>query len=259
MRDARITAFVALTTIVFVGTIYSVLFQTYLDTSNASNLPHHLSETHYFANKKNWLNVYFIKQAWGWTSAAFFALWLTSPPNARTPKRLFKWLTATVVWLAFTGWFFGPGLFERLTIASGGECMLLFPDGDVVVVPNEHCHASSVLSPATHPDLFSQTLQANSQWSAVPKLRRGHDVSGHIFLITMSILFLSDQLRPSLRWVTTPGPRAQLHQAAVWINMGLIVMWLFACATTTVYFHSPLEKLSGYREQLSYLVKYVLC
>ena len=70
-----------LSAIVVFGTAYSVLFGTYLDTSNPllTHLPHPLSDTHYFASKKNFLNVYFIKKAWGWTSAVFLFSWFTTP------------------------------------------------------------------------------------------------------------------------------------------------------------------------------------
>ena len=72
---------IALSTIVLFGTAYSVVYSTYLDTSNPllTHLPHPLHKTHYFASKKNLLNVLFIKKLWGWTSAAFLALYFTSP------------------------------------------------------------------------------------------------------------------------------------------------------------------------------------
>ena len=31
-------------------------------------------------------------------------------------------------------------------------------------------------------------------------------------------------------------------------TVGLVAIWLFALGTTSVYFHTPLEKLTGYRE-----------
>ena len=73
---------------------------------------------------------------------------------------------------------------------------------------------------------------------------RGHDVSGHIFLLTMSILFLTDQITHSLRhdalWTAA-------HNLAVTANTVLIGIWVFATYTTAVYFHTPFEKLTGFR------------
>ncbi|KAJ7091242.1 inositol phospholipid synthesis and fat-storage-inducing TM-domain-containing protein [Mycena epipterygia] len=239
-------AFLSVSSVVLIGTAYSVVYNTYLDTSNPllTHLPHPLSKTHRWASKGNPLNVYFIKKAWGWTSAAFLLAWSTGPPSTRTALRLARWLSATAVWLVFTAWFFGPALIERIVLASGGECVLSLPSGEALSLPAEYCHAHAAVSPATHPALFagSSNFVLPSEWHATPRLRRGHDVSGHIFLLTLSILLLAQQLAPSFaltRW-STP------HTVAVSANLALICVWLFASGTTSVYFHSPGEKITGY-------------
>ena len=249
MPDLRFILWLAISCIVFYGTTYSVLYNTYLDTSNPlfAHLSHPLGHTYYFAAKSNFLNVYFIKVAWGWTSAAFFLLWFTSPPDTRTGGRIAKWVMETGVWLAFTGWFFGPSLLERLVIASGGECLLSLPSGDPVLVPTEYCFSRSFLSPASHPELFQtpslQSFIPPIDWRAMPRLRRGHDVSGHIFLLTMSVLFLADQLR----YTRLSAQRSMWHTAAIVVNVALIGIWLLASWTTSLYYHIPFEKFTGYR------------
>ncbi|KAF7315536.1 hypothetical protein MIND_00068900 [Mycena indigotica] len=245
MSTATRLTFALVSTIVLVGTIYSVAYGTYLDTSNPllTHLPHPLSQTHRFASKGNPLNVYFIKKAWGWTSAAFILAWITGTPSTRSLRRLSRWLTATGTWLLFTAWFFGPGLLERVILVSGGECVVPLPDGQPLVLPAEYCHTRTTISPETHASFFtSQSLTLPTDWRATPRLRKGHDVSGHIFLLTLSVLLLAQQISPSFsltRW-STP------HTIAVYTNIGLILTWLFACGTTSVYFHSPGEKISGY-------------
>ncbi|KAF8633383.1 hypothetical protein AX17_004554 [Amanita inopinata Kibby_2008] len=258
MYDARRTALVAITAIVVLGTAYSVLYDSYLDTSNPllAQLPHPLGSTHYFASKQNPLNVYFIKKAWGWTSAAFFLSWFTSPSCVRTKERILQWILATATWLVFTGWFFGPPLFERVTVASGGQCLINLPTGEHVDVPFSLCYSKSTVTPATHPELFASPAFASlsshidaipSEWHVRPRLRNGHDISGHIFLLTMSILFLVDQLRASFY---TRRDRNHgwplLHYVATAANVVLIAIWLFASYTTSIYFHSPLEKITGF-------------
>ncbi|KAH9941006.1 inositol phospholipid synthesis and fat-storage-inducing TM-domain-containing protein [Amylocystis lapponica] len=248
MPDARHAALAAITSIVLFGTIYSVNHNTYLDTSNPllSHLPHPLHHSHYFASKANLLNVLFIKRAWGWTSAAFLFLFSTGPPLTRTKERVAQYLAATAIWLIFTTWFFGPPVLERLISSTGGECVLALPSGAVLTVPTDFCYAKTVLSPATHPALFATSLLLpDADWHARPRLRRGHDVSGHIFLLTLSALFLVDQLRPSFsphahpRW-------SPLHRRAVLATAAVLALLLFATYTTSVYFHTPVEKLSGY-------------
>lgn len=244
----RQAAFITLTLVLFLGTVYSVKNSTFLDTSNPllTHLPHPLHKSDYFASKSNILNVWFIKRAWGWTSFAFLFLWLTSPRRTQTLNRVFQWTLASLAWLAFTSWFFGPALIERLIALSGGECTVALPSGGAFVVPHEYCLTKVPLSPVTHPGLFAAPwVLPEAPWSAVPRLRRGHDVSGHVFLLTMSILFLADQLTPSLRAASWPH---RMHTWAVMATVGLVAIWLFALGTTSVYFHTPLEKLTGYCE-----------
>lgn len=245
--NTRHAAFITLSLVLFVGTVYSVKNNTYLDTSDPllTHLPHPLHKSDYFANKSNVLNVWFIKRAWGWTSFAFLFLWLTSPRRTQTLTRVFQWILASLAWLAFTSWFFGPALIERFILLSGGECTVALPSGAAFSVPAEYCLTKVRLSPVTHPLLFAAPLLLpETPWSTVPRLRRGHDVSGHMFLLTMSILFLADQLTPSLRALRW----TKMHTWAVSATVGLIAIWLFAIGTTSVYFHTPLEKLTGYRE-----------
>ncbi|KAG6335312.1 hypothetical protein ID866_3775 [Astraeus odoratus] len=245
--DVLQATFTALTLIIFLGTVYSVKNSTYLDTSNPflTHLPHHLHKSHYFATKSNFLNVLFIKRAWAWTSSAFLFLWVSSPRPQRSIRRLSKWALATAAWLVFTSWFFGPALLERVIAASGGECTITLPSGAAFPIPNEFCFTKSTISPFTHPGLFaSPLLLPEEHWTAIPRMRKGHDVSGHIFLLTMSALFLADQLTPSLRLPTSSWTTA--HKYALVYTSAIITIWLFAAYTTSMYFHTPLEKLTGY-------------
>lgn len=244
-RDQTVIAISLISAILLFGTLYSVVYNTYLDTSNPllTHLPHPLSTTHYFATKSNPINVYFIKKAWGWTTAAFFFSWFTSPPQIRSVHRIFKYLALLVIWLLFTSWFFGPAIFERVIVASGGQCIIALPSGDPVIVPNDFCYRKITLAPETNPTLFTSTFTLPPGWGAVPRLRKGHDVSGHVFLLTMSALFLFDQLRPSFR-VAHWSP---LHRWAIIANVVIIGICLFAIGTTAVYFHSPFEKFTGFR------------
>lgn len=104
------------------------------------------------------------------------------------------------MWLLFTGWFFGPSLFDRLTYSTGGECLVYLPSGALVTVPSELCYTRSTVSAATHPDLFAASLTPLADdWRQVPRLGRGHGVSGHMFLLTMSMLFLAEQVSHLIR------------------------------------------------------------
>lgn len=274
MPDLRTYALLTTGVVVSWATYLSVKNNSYLDTSNPllTALPHPLHATHYFASKKNILNVIFIKKAWGWTTAAFFTLFFLSTPKTIAPsssgntswtfRRLLQYALATACWLFFSSWFFGPPVLDRLIAASGGECVLHLPGphGAYIPIPAQYCTERIRISPSTHPELFPSPLLsaadllsksgAHAEWTGIPRLRRGHDVSGHIFLLTLSICFLADQLRQTWQ-AKGNGKRGEWWAVGVLVNVGMIGLWLFASWVTSVYFHSPFEKVTGYRACLS--------
>jgi hypothetical protein len=255
------------------GTIYSIINATYLDTSNPllTHLPHPAVEGSYFARKSNIFNQLFVKKAWGWTSAAFFALWLTSPTHLRKPGRVVEWAVATGIWSLFTMWFFGPSIFHRFAALTGAECAVILPPSpdatsNLVTVPVEFCQLGQPVSPITHPALFaadfvasrlSETHSLHPKWRTVPKLYNGHDISGHIFLLTMSIFFLAEQISLSLPLIypsldPIPGTirhrASPMHELTVKASIALLGIWFLMSLTTAMYFHTPFEKVTGFRE-----------
>lgn len=101
----------------------------------------------------------FAKQAWAWTTAAFFlhlfttrrifstlsAYFSSSPsspsktltnkgvssssskPYLPTIPRLTKYAVATSFWILLTIWLAGPGVTERVMVWTGGECSIQLP------------------------------------------------------------------------------------------------------------------------------------
>lgn len=249
---SRTTILTLISAAVIGGTLYSLITNTYLDTSDPllAHLLHPLHHQTIFAQKSNVFNTVFVKKAWGWTSFAFLIVWLTSPSEQRTSDEWLKWGAATWVWSSFVLWFFGPGLFHRVWIASGGECMIRLPDGHeptILQVPPEYCVSRTLISPQTHPGLFTSIVEANiaPTWKTSAKIYRGHDISGHIFLLTLSVLFLHDQLQPA--WKTLAFRRYNSSQYKVAVGFATLLMsfWLFMILMTSVYWHTPFEKLSG--------------
>jgi len=247
------------------GTIYSYRHGTFLDTSNPllAHLPHPHSHV-FFANKKNVLNQLFVKKAWGWTSLAFWVVWFSGGATADIPS-VKKWASTTLVWFTFAGWFFGPSLFHRIGMLSGMECVVTLPPGEangvqtLLTIPTQFCSTRTPISPETHPALFVHPPQSFSTAEAhfprmpawkgdlqglIPKFYRGHDVSGHTFLLTLSVLFLVDHLVRTRRFVQGNGGLSwTLSSAAAWALVGL---WMVMLGATAVYFHTWQEKLSGF-------------
>ena len=248
--DFRIAALVVTALTVAHGTYYSLQNSTYLDTSDPilTSQPHHLSTTHTFASKRSLLNVLFLKWSWAWTTLAFLLLLFTSSvKRQRTRQRLLQWAFASGAWFILTSWFFGPSLLARLTAASGGECGLHIGSA-FVPISQTYCSMRIPVSRATHPELFPAVFEGSEALSSdtlIPKLRRGHDVSGHVFLLTLSVLFLADQLRQT---------RTSAHRYAIAASGALLSLWLFSLWITGVYFHAPSEKISGFSASPPHLI-----
>jgi hypothetical protein len=252
MRSSVYLALAASVALIGLGTTYSIYYDTWLDTSDPTrtSLPHPLHGQHVFASKQNPLNTLYLKRLWFWTTAAFAALFQATHPRAQTYEALYQYIAETGVWLVFTSWFFGPALLERIILATGGECSVTLPSGYVVPLPVKYClpGAPRAVSPATHPSLFAASLVVPElSWHSQPRMRRGHDISGHIFLLTMSTLFLADQIAAFRRAAPAPA-RTTVQKAALGGALAVVAVNLFSMYVTSVYFHSASEKLSGFRK-----------
>ncbi|KAF8937528.1 inositol phospholipid synthesis and fat-storage-inducing TM-domain-containing protein [Dissophora ornata] len=241
----------------------------------------------YFSNKRNILNVLFVKNGWGWTSFVFLVYLavvfgkavvrqevqqqqqqqqqsgssidvqrpqeqphgdqalrtrtrstaatqrdgqepgtdLPAPgtrASSRVPtdvilKALVRWGLATLYWWLISQWFFGPGLFDRLFVMTGGSCSV---DG----------HWSQY-----------RCRRMGGQWSG------GVDISGHMFLLTHACLFLMEELSVFLNvpeaWTALKTrPTAKYAVLSV---VGLCGLWWWMLLMTSVYYHHLAEKLSG--------------
>jgi len=251
--DHRLLTFTLLLSTLAAGTAYSVRHDTYMDTSDPliAHLPHPSHDHSYFARKSNVFNQLFVKKAWGWTSLAFFLIYGTSPSNKRPLTRVGTWFVTTWLWGAFTMWFFGPPLFDRLLKYSGGECVVAVPPTlgndapHLLNVPLEYCHTKSTVGIDTHPALFTSMLMPPPEtWRGRPRLYRGHDVSGHIFLLTLCIFFLADQIALSLK--PRPAVLSRIHATALNAALALLGVWWWMSLMTAVYFHNPMEKITGF-------------
>ncbi|EFP86161.1 uncharacterized protein PGTG_12117 [Puccinia graminis f. sp. tritici CRL 75-36-700-3] len=242
----------------------------------------------YFANKSNFLNQKFVKLGWAWTT---FVVWFhaiaiatcyfgpphpnqqqqqtqnsRSHPSSHVPRILSLHLLATLLWIFLTQWCFGSSLIERVLILSGAKC-----------IPSLKPFHSSETTPTTPTTL--ENLYCQHRWGRnlpgldnfilstyKPYWSEGIDVSGHVFLLTFSILLIVSSLSPSLihLWRTTTKkvnnqnnnkeeekdqqdetvPRN--YRLAIYANLGLLFVWWWMLLMTSLYFHGPLEKFSGF-------------
>ncbi|KAJ1877147.1 hypothetical protein LPJ66_012165 [Kickxella alabastrina] len=120
-----------------------------------------------------------------------------------------------------TQWCFGPSLFDRFFVRTGGLCSL--PNGPKQLAPSS----------------MQVCRSAGGRWLG------GHDISGHCFLLIHSALFLFEEvLGPLLVSRRTAGP-SYARWGVVAATAGLIAIWGCMLYCTAKYFHGPWELVSG--------------
>ncbi|KAJ2500251.1 hypothetical protein GGH96_002847 [Coemansia sp. RSA 1972] len=186
----------------------------------------------WWAAKRSVLNTHGAKVAWGWTSALFAAAAAVRAP-ARAPSATaaaLRYVLATLYWVAMARWFFGPPLFDRVFVRTGGSCLPTAPDAAAMT-------SASVAS-------LQACRAAGGRWAG------GHDVSGHCFLLMHSALFLAEEAVAPLLAVlrdrrhTSPA-LTTARRAALAATLGLVGVWVFMLYATARYFHGIHELLSG--------------
>lgn len=174
----------------------------------------------YFSKKSNFLNTFFAKQAWLWTSLAILAFHLASLRSAAHLARfLLRYAIATTSWLAFTQWFWGPPLMDRVFTLTGGRCLL-------------------DTSPASSLDTASSAScrRLSGSW------RGGFDPSGHVFLMALAITYLFGETYRNWPASSLPNWFRRPHHTIVSF---VLALWTWTLFITCVYFHSPFEKAVG--------------
>ena len=215
-------AFAALAATTLLGTLYSGDSATVIDVR--SRLPAAMmasgvgANSSYFADKRNLFNVYFVKQAWAWTTLCFFAFVATShlfPPKStaisvtssdRTNSLWIharRYLLATLFWFYVTQatWFFGlgPSLSHYILLATGAQCVPsdLTAGGTPATVGGSTGTGGVLgMSPALEVDMgICRSADGKSYWQG------GHDVSGHTFLLVHASLLLLTTIAPTLPYL----------------------------------------------------------
>ncbi|KAM3515336.1 hypothetical protein MY11210_001077 [Beauveria gryllotalpidicola] len=225
----------------------------------------------YFARKSNLFNVYFVKRGWGWTTAALLAFVLSSHPAvaaAAAPRRrararaVARWAALTVWWALVTQWCWGAPLIDRGFRWTGGRC-----DGAAAAALEEIAAAAGTADAA-------EVLTAVACKAVGGRWRGGHDISGHVFLLTLgSALLMHEVLWPLARWAgwraeercVVMGDDGALEAASVEADrahaagreaqpvlgyggkfaLGVLGLNLWMLLMTAIYFHTWFEKFTG--------------
>jgi len=131
----------------------------------------------------------------------------------------------------FTSWFFSPAFLERVIVFLGSKCIATLPSREHFTTLTEFCCAKSTLTPKTRLELsaivskFNVVPNMRGNMARQPKVEEGAWYFETYFLLTMSILFLADQLRLSFSNRAANG-WSQTHMWAVVAQISLIAIWL---------------------------------
>ena len=264
--------------LLILGSLYSILSPDALPVSDptplaagitsGSNTPVSPASVSYFAGKKNFVNLYFVKIGWFWTTLAFLLLHSTNTPSSSSSKSPQHYIQAatryalvTISWICTTQWFFGPALIDRSFTITGGHCEAKTPATDPV--------SSSVTAAAFDLTTFATSAACKS---AGGHWRGGHDISGHIFMLVLSSAFLllemylvdmhsshphiSPRAAASLAHEMTEEERKSVGgwesetaaRMRVWTRYlvwAVVVLDMWMILMTAIWFHTWPEKLSG--------------
>lgn len=213
----------------------------------------------YFARKTNLFNVYFVKRGWAWTTAAVLGFVLTHPsvgsPLARV-RAVTRWTVVTAWWFVVVQWCFGAPMIDRGFRWTGGKCELA-ELGVQMGTADARAALTAVACKAS-----------GGKWHG------GHDISGHVFLLTLgSAMLMNEVLWPALRWSgwlaeercvvmsdgalkganveaeTAPGAGRE-HEAVLGYGgkfaLGVLGLNLWMLLMTAIYFHTWFEKVRLY-------------
>jgi len=164
----------------------------------------------------------------------FFAFVYTRITDSRRRiQAVTRWGAATLWWVLVTQWFFGAPIMDRGFTLTGGKCFM----------------PAETESPKVS-QMFTTSFECRTKGG---KWVGGHDLSGHIFMLTLaSLLLLLEVLPVAFRDYDkedAPAPVEDKSPMGVWSlrSVGILsALWWWMLLMTSVFFHTWHEKLTGF-------------
>lgn len=182
----------------------------------------------YFAHSHNVFNLIFVKNGWLWTSVVFWLHLYRLPASAQNKKQaIVRWSIATLIWMVVTQWAFGAPLTDRTMIWTGGVCELAKKGAETDVYLGETTERIVAMT-------NKACKEVHGHWEG------GHDLSGHVFILTHSSLFIWYEILPILI-----EESVFLGDTASKAAFCLLAGWWWMLLMTAAYFHTWQEKLTG--------------
>lgn len=207
----------------------------------------------YFTSKGNLFNRFFVKFGWFWTIITYInILFRKKLCSNRNTTTLFKSITRVLIitsgWYLFTQWFFGLPIMDRIFILTGGKC-------DNISESNVPHQMKSLLQKSlSDPNNYTSSTIS----SATCRIIRGswgggHDPSGHIFLLTVSINLLvwetvelwTDESE-IINKLSNVSSLKMLLVEPIFITGFMVLLELMTFLMTIIKYHTLSEQLGGF-------------
>lgn len=202
-----------------------------------------------------------------------FARWFFGPPLMERVRH-YSGAVCAPVGSGAQGSIVGPG---AATSSTSGSLGSLLPSA----IDARLCYTGGrTLSPKTQPELFAAAGFDSSKTDGTTPggtlravWRGGHDISGHTFILIISSLYLLEEVTPFLPYLLPislqrhalrllPRPlwapadpftaagagspqQARVNYVVALAILGLVGVWMLSLTVTSIFFHTPQEKISG--------------
>jgi len=197
-----------------------------------------------YTKKKSFVNQYFAKLAWAWTTLGIFVFFLFSGKGKKSKlNSLIRYIIASLYWFVLCRWAFGPSIFNRIQLQYG-KCEVPKKVG-IASADGLEEEGSDFISATS----FSCARVHKGRWI-------GFDVSGHVFLLVHASLYLLEEIWPVLRKQvylllneSTPIEKKQKAtrvSCACLFGLCFVVLWFYVLCITTTHYHHFREKILGF-------------
>lgn len=210
----------------------------------------------YFTSKGNLINTVFVKQGWLWTILTYFYTVIHKLRTKKIKVKVFiisfaRVFLLTFCWFLFTQWFFGPPLMDRAFVLTGGKCYSIHQSR----IPSDtkllfSCSADKC------PEGFYDSKEVSSSYckSVKGSWEGGHDPSGHMFLLTLSIMLLigeTVELYNSEDKLLDTFNKKNISLIEILLNplvitASVVFLSLSMLLMTVIKYHSFNEQISGF-------------
>lgn len=221
----------------------------------------------YFTSRGNLINTYFVKFSWFWTIVTYLNIIINKLRKGSINNRKFilsisRVLLITLCWYLFTQWFFGPPIMDRVFLLTGGKCV----DVDYNKIPEKIKHLFKLsMSQISNNDnnididIEKELAYSNQISSATCKIYKGkweggHDPSGHVFILTLSVCLL---IVETIEFYTIEDEifhnffnnvitLNQVLKSPIFMTMIVVITALSMLFMTVLKYHSLGEQLAGF-------------